>query len=131
MNGLVAAGATEIALGALLGFPYAAAVDGSETSQKILAALRVNHPRRLRQLHLDLIIMGGLLVAIGAAIPDLPLVVALAVGIGGWTNALLFAPLVIDESQQGRRWYRVATALSFVAVAGGWVAVAVVAIGRL
>lgn len=131
MSGLVAAGAAEIALGALLGFPYAAAVDGSDTAKRILKAMRVNHPRRLRQLHLDLIIMGGLLVAIGAALPDLPLVVALAVGIGAWTNALLFAPLMVDEAQQERPWFRGVTGLSFIAVAGGWVAVAVIALSRL
>jgi hypothetical protein len=131
MSWLVAAGAVEIALGALLGFPYAAAVEGSDASRRILVAMRVNHPRRLRQLHLDLIIMGGLLVAIGAALPDLPLAVALAVGIGGWTNALLFAPLMVDERQQERRWFRGATAVSFVTVAGGWVGVAAIAVTRL
>lgn len=128
---LVVAGAAEIALGALIGFPYAVAVEGSDTSKRILTTLRVRHPRRLRQLHLDLIIMGVLLMAAGAAFPSMPWAVALAIGVGGWTNALLFAPLMLDERHQQARWFRAVTAASFVAVAGGWVAAAFVAGAQL
>lgn len=131
MNGLIVAGAAEIALGALIGFPYAVAVDGSPTSKRILTVLRIHHPRRLRQLHLDLIIMGVLLMAAGAAVPDIPLAVMLAIGVGGWTNALLFAPLMVDETQQQRPWFRTVTAASFVAVTVGWIALAVIAGARL
>lgn len=131
MDGLIAAGAAEIALGALLGFPYALAVDDTARSARLLAALRIRHPHRLRQLHLDLIIMGGLLVAAGAALPDLPLAIALAIGVGGWSNALLFAPLMYDETQVRRRWYRGTTLVSFVLVAAGWVGVAAYAVSRL
>jgi hypothetical protein len=128
---LVVAGASEIALGAVLGFPYAVAVEGSATSRSILASLRIRHPRRLRQLHLDLIVMGALLMAAGGAIPAMPVPVALAIGIGGWTNALLFAPLMFDERRQQAAWFRAVTVASFVAVAGGWVATAFVAAARL
>ncbi|UMG94091.1 hypothetical protein [Nocardioides sp. TF02-7] len=128
MDALIAAGAAEVALGALIGFPYAVAVDDSPTSRRLLTALRVRHPRRLRQLHLDLIIMGVLLMAAGVAVPDLPTAVALAVGIGGWTNALLFVPLMVDERQQHRAWFRAVTVASFLAVSGGWVGVAAVAV---
>ena len=131
MSGLIAAGAVEVALGALLGFPFALAVDGRDRGKRILAAMRIRHTRRLRQLHLDLIIMGGLLIAAGAALPDLPLAVALAIGIGGWTNALLFAPLMFDEGQQQRAWYRLTTIASFVAVSAGWVGVAIHAVAQL
>lgn len=131
MDGLIAAGAVEIAFGALLGFPFALAVDGRESGKRVLAALRIRHSRRLRQLHLDLIIMGGLLIAVGAALPGLWLPAALAVGIGAWTNALLFAPLMFDESQQQRAWYRVTTIASFVLTAAGWVGVAAYAVSRL
>jgi hypothetical protein len=131
MSGLVATGLVEVALGAVLGFPYAVAVEGSPTSKRLLAALRINHPRRLRQLHLDLIIMGTLLVAAGAAVPDVPIAMALAVGIGGWTNALLFAPLMVNEDVQTTGIFRAMTAISFVAVSGGWVAIATLALGRL
>ncbi len=127
----MAAGAVEIALGALLGFPFAMAVDGGEGAQRWLRRVGVRSVRRLRQLHLDLIVMGVLLVAAGTAVPGLPLWVVLAVGVGGWTNALLFAPLAYDEDVQGRAWYRSVTLLSFIAVAAGWAGVAVVAVSRL
>ncbi len=131
MNGLVAAGLAEVALGAVLGFPYALTLEGSPASKRLMAALRINHPRRLRQLHLDLIIMGILLIAAGAAMPDLPLAPVLAVGIGGWTNALLFAPLMVDEKLQSAVVFRTLTVASFLAVSTGWVWIAALAIGRL
>lgn len=131
MSGLVAAGACEIALGAVLGFPFALSVDGSDRSKALLARLRVASPRRLRQLHLDLIIMGVLLIAAGAAVPGLPLWVALAIGVGGWTNALLFAPLMFDEDIARTAWFRAVTLVSFAAVSAGWVALAAIAVGRL
>ena len=131
MSALAVAGVTEVALGAVLGFPYALTVEGSTTSKRLLHALHVNHPRRLRQLHLDLIIMGILLIAAGAAFPDLPLAAVLAVAIGGWTNALMFVPLMVDESLQPTWPFRALTVLSFLAVSSGWVAIAAVAVSRL
>ena len=55
INGLVVSGLVQIAAGALIGFPYAAAVYKPE----LLAKTGVKAPGRIRQLHLDLIIMGG------------------------------------------------------------------------
>lgn len=130
MMGLIAAGAAAIAVGALLGFPYALVVDRQPWGLRVLEWLRIRHPRRLRQLHLDLIIMGGLLIAAGAALPQLPLLIALAIGIGGWSNPLLFAPLMFDEAQQQKLWYRAASVTSFVITSGGWVGVAVFALAR-
>jgi hypothetical protein len=75
--------------------------------------------------------MGVLLLAAGAAVPGLPLPVALAIGVGGWSNALLFAPLVLDESIARTAWFRAVTLASFAAVAAGWVALAAIAVGRL
>lgn len=43
MNGLVAAGLVEVALGAVLGFPYALTLEGSQASKRLMAALRINH----------------------------------------------------------------------------------------
>lgn len=75
--------------------------------------------------------MGILLIAAGAAMPDLPLIPMLAVGIGGWTNALLFAPLMVDEKLQVTVVFRALTIASFLAVSTGWVWIAALAIGRL
>jgi hypothetical protein len=131
MNGLVAAGLAEVALGAVLGFPYALTVKGSEQSRRLMTALEIKHPRRVRPVHLDLIIMGILLTAAGAAVPALPLTPAFAVAIGRWTNALVFVPLIFDERLQSTRLFRVITAASFTAVSTGWVWIASIALGRL
>ena len=131
MSALVAAGAVEIALGALLGFPYSLVVDRSDRGDAVLSRLGVRHPPRLRQLHLDLIIMGALLMVAGTALPGLPAPAAWAIGVGGWTNALLFWPLMVSEAVQRQTWFRAATAASFLAVAGGWVAAAVHALTLL
>jgi hypothetical protein len=50
----------------------------SESSRRLLATLKVKHPRRVRQVHQDLI-TGILLTAADAAVPDLPLAVS-----AGW-----------------------------------------------
>jgi hypothetical protein len=131
VSGLVAAGTLEVALGAVLGFPYALTVEGSVAAKRLLTLLHVNHPRRLRQLHLDLIIMGILLIAAGGAVPHLPLLASLAVGIGGWTNALMFVPLMVNENLQPTRPFRAVTLLSFLAVSSGWVAIAAITVSRL
>ena len=75
--------------------------------------------------------MGILLITAGAAIPDLPLSAVLAVAIGGWTNALMFAPLMVDEGLQTTSPFRAVTVTSFLAVSSGWVAVAAIAVARL
>jgi hypothetical protein len=103
VSGLVVAGLAEVAPGAVLGLPYALTVEGSESSRRRPTVLKVKHPRRARQAHLDLIIMGTLLTAAGAAVPGLPVAAVLAVAIGGWNNTLLFVPLIFDgeRSQPG------------------------------
>lgn len=68
ISGLVVSGLTQIAIGALTGFPYALAAYRPE----LLGRLRVRAPARIRQLHLDLIMMGALATATGAALPQLP-----------------------------------------------------------
>ena len=65
IDGLVVSGLTQIAVGALTGFPYAIATYKPE----LLGRLRVRAPGRVRQLHLDLIMMGGLVTATGMALP--------------------------------------------------------------
>lgn len=131
MEPLIAAGAAEVALGALLGFPYSMLVDDNARARRFLGKIWMNNPRRLRQLHLDLIMMGTLLMVAGAALPDLPTATAWAIGVGGWSNALLFVPLMVNEKSQQQLWFRAVTAVSFVAVAGGWVGVAAYAITQL
>ncbi|GAB3930326.1 hypothetical protein GCM10029976_031890 [Kribbella albertanoniae] len=126
VNGLVVSGLAQIAVGALTGFPYAAAVYKPE----LLAKTGVQAPGRIRQLHLDLIIMGGVVTATGLALPRLPRAVSVPLAIGCWTNALAFAPVAIRPSIEQAKPYRAAVTASFVTTTASWVVVAGIALHR-
>ena len=126
ISGLVASGLAQVALGALVGFPYAVAVHRPE----LLRGVHVPAPHRIRQLHLDLIMMGGLVTATGVALPQLPRTVTIPLAVGCWTNALAFAPLAIKPSITSSPAFRAAVAASFVTTSLSWVAVAVIAVRR-
>ena len=126
VNGLVVSGLTQVALGALTGFPYAVAVSRPER----LRAVGVRAPHRIRQLHLDLVLMGGLVAIAGTAVPEPPRWVSLALAAGGWTNALAFVPLAIEPAVIRHPIYRTAVAGSFATTTIGWLALAAVAVRR-
>lgn len=120
---LVVSGALQIAAGAVTGFPHAAA-----TYQPALARrLGIRAPGRVRQLHLDLIMMGGLSVGAGAALPGLPRAVALPLMVSSWTNALAFGPLAVKPGLESAKPFRAAVATSFVVSTLSWIGVAGVA----
>src|SRR4051794_23511589 len=119
MNGLVVSGLAQIALGALTGFPYALATYYPER----LGALRVRAPRRIRQLHLDLVMMGGLLTATGSALPRLPRTIAVPLAVGCWANALAFAPPAFAPSVEDSPAFRTLVAASFATTSAAWVTV--------
>jgi hypothetical protein len=126
ISGLVVSGLAQVAVGALAGFPYAAATYKPE----LLGTLRVRAPGRLRQLHLDLIMMGGLVTATGVAVPRLPRTVTIPLAVGCWTNALAFAPPAIKPSITSSRGFRALVTASFVTTTASWVAVSAVALRR-
>jgi hypothetical protein len=126
VSGLVVSGLTQIAIGALAGFPYAATTYEPE----LLGRLRVRAPDRIRQLHLDLIMMGGLVTATGVALPRLPRAVTVALAVGCWTNALAFAPLAITPSIATSPAFRTAVTASFVTTSAAWITAAAVAVRR-
>lgn len=126
ISGLVASGLAQVALGALVGFPYAVATYRPE----LLGGRHVPAPHRIRQLHLDLIMMGGLVTATGAALPRLPRTVTVPLAVGCWTNALAFAPPAVRPATAHSPTFRALVTASFVVTSTSWVAVAAVAIGR-
>jgi len=118
---LVQAGAIELALGALSGWAVAAAVDKPHW----LTRIGVRAAPRLRQAHLDWILMGLILIGIGLAAPDLPLAIALPLVFGAWVNATLFVPLAFAPAAAQRPVYRAVTLASFSAMSFGATAAAV------
>src|SRR5215213_1563611 len=116
MDWVVQAGLVELALGGLLGWAMVVREDKPEW----LARIGVVAPHRIRQVHLDYVMMGLILIGVGLAVPDLPTPIAIA---------LLFGPLAFSPQAEKRPWYRALATVSFIAVSGGLVAAAIVGPG--
>lgn len=116
---LAAAGTTQIAIAAASGWPLAAVTARPDLLGRSAGA----RLRRLRQCHVDLLMMGGLITAAGAVV-DPPRWVAASVVVGGWTNPLLFVPLAVDQRLQKHPAYMAASVVSFTATTVGWVGIA-------
>jgi hypothetical protein len=126
VTALAVSGLAQIALGAITGVPYAIATYKPD----LLPTLGIEAPRRIRQLHLDLVIMGGLVTAAGSAVPDLPAKVAVPLAVGCWTNALAFAPPAFRPAIENKAFYRMVVAASFLTTTASWTALATTAARR-
>jgi hypothetical protein len=125
MDWMVQAGLIELALGGLLGWGMVI----REERPEWLARIGVVAPHRVRQVHLDYVMMGLILIAVGLAVPDLPRGVAVALVFGTAVNPFLFVPLAFDPEAEKRLWYRALAVVSFLAVSGGLVVAAIVGPG--
>jgi hydroxylaminobenzene mutase len=115
-------GMIELALGGLLGWAMVVREEKREWLQRI----GIVAPQRIRQVHLDYVMMGLILIGVGLAVPDLPTEVAVALVFGTLVNPFLFVPLAFDPEVEKRPWYRVLAVISFLGVSGGLVAAAIV-----
>jgi len=122
MDWVIRIGLVELALGGLLGW----AMVMREEKPEWLKRIGVVAPHRIRQVHLDYVMMGLILVAVGLAVPDLPTAIAVALVFGTFVNPLLFVPLAFDPEAERRLWYRLLAVVSFLGVSGGLVAAAIV-----
>ena len=114
-------GLWSLAVGALSGWLVAASID----QPQIIRRLRIRHPGRIRQTHLDWIMMGILLLAVDAAVDDIPDWITALIAFGTVVNPLLFIPLAYDAEASKRRIYRAVTGVSFVALSAGLTALAI------
>ena len=122
MDWVIRAGLIELALGALLGW----AMVVREERPEWLKRIGVVAPARIRQVHLDYVMMGLILIAVGLALPGLPTAVAVPLVVGTAVNPFLFVPLAFDPDVERRAWYRVLATVSFIALSGALVAAAIV-----
>jgi hydroxylaminobenzene mutase len=114
-------GLWSLALGAVSGWLVAAAVDRPE----LLARMRVKHPGRLRQTHLDWIMMGLILLVVDLAVAGIPGWIVALIAFGTVVNPLLFLPLAFDAHAGDRPAYRAVAFVSFAALSIGLPALAV------
>ncbi len=119
---MVAAGVTQVAVGAMSGWGLAALVGVPGLGER----LGVVDPVRLRQAHLDVLIMGGLVTAAGL-VDDAPSWAKRATKVGAWTNPLLFVPLAFRPDAARSKMYTAASATSFTVTCAGWVGLALTA----
>jgi hypothetical protein len=116
---MVAAGVSQIAVGAVSGWGLAALIGIPGLKER----LGVVEPVRFRQAHLDVLIMGGLVTAAGL-VDDAPTWSTRAVKVGAWTNPLLFIPLAFRPTAPSSKLYAAASAASFAVTCAGWVGLA-------
>jgi hydroxylaminobenzene mutase len=122
MDWLIQVGLVELALGGLLGWAMVVREEKPEWLQRI----GVVAPRRIRQVHLDYVMMGLISIAVGLAIPGLPTWIGVALAFGTAVNPLLFVPLAFAPEVEKRLWFRSLSVLSFLAMSGSLVAAAIV-----
>jgi hypothetical protein len=118
---MIQIGLVELALGGLLGW----AMVLRQESPDFLRRIGVVAPQRIRQVHLDYVMMGLILIAVGLAIPDLPDAIAVPLVFGTLVNPFLFVPLAFEPDTEKRLWYRALAVVSFLGVSGGLVAAAI------
>src|SRR5215203_6914439 len=122
MDWVIQIGLVELAVGGLLGW----AMVVRQESPELLRRIGIVAPQRIRQIHLDYVMMGLILIGVGLAVPDLPTAVAVALVFGTFVNPLLFVPLAFDPDVDQRLWYRALAVVSFIGVSGGLVLAAIV-----
>jgi hypothetical protein len=123
IDGLVVAGLTELALGALTGWPMAIAVSRPEDLPKIGIRSRA----RLRQWHLDLIMLGSLTAAASRLVPNPPRTVAVPLAVGAWVNANAFGVLAFRPGLVDHPVYKTLVGASFASASWGFTGLAAVA----
>ena len=121
MDWVVHIGLIELAIGGLLGWAMVAQLERPDWVKRI----GVKAPHRIRQVHLDYVLMGLILIAVGLAVPDLPELFAVLLVIGTAVNPFLFVPPAFDPPVSERLTYRLVSVASFVCVTAGLIAAAV------
>src|SRR4051794_5876134 len=123
IDGLVVSGLTELALGALTGWPMAVAVSRPQDLPKI----GIRSGARLRQWHLDLIMLGSLTAAASRFVPQPPRKVAVPLAVGAWVNANAFGVLAFRPELREHPVYKTGVVASFISTTWGFTGLAAVA----
>lgn len=123
---VVAAGLVSLALGAVSGFALLAAVDKPELLKRVGVVDLV----RVRQVHLDWIIMGVVMIAVGLAVPNMPLWAGVLTLFGGVVNPATFLPMAFSRTVASTRTFQTVSFISFCSLSVGLIANSLVYISR-
>jgi len=118
---LLQVGLIELAIGALLGWGMVIRSEKPEWLKRI----GLTRPHRILQVHLDFLMMGLILIAVGLVVSDPPALLQAMLIFGTLMNPSLFIPLAFNPAVEKQLWYRGLAIVSFIAVSGGlvWAAV--------
>jgi hypothetical protein len=118
---LLQIGLIEIAIGAMLGWLMVI----REQKPEWIKRIGIVRGHRILQIHLDFVLMGLILIAVGLVVPDPPAALQAVLIFGTFFNPLLFVPLAFDPEFDRKLWYRALSVVSFVAISGGliWAAI--------
>jgi hypothetical protein len=124
---LVKLGICELATGVLSGWAMIAMVERPEA----LKRLGVRQLARIRQTHLDLLMQGTILAAIGAAVTAVPTWIGILLVIGAYVAPLTLGVLAFrPELQKGSILYRGLNTAVLAGFTVAWVALAVTVLSR-
>lgn len=116
-------GICELVVAALSGWAMVATVERPEALKRI----GLRHLGRIRQTHLDLLLMGTILTAVGVAVNPIPTWIAALLVLGAFVQPLMFLPLAVNaDLAHDSSLYRGFNTVIFAAFSVGWVALAVV-----
>jgi hypothetical protein len=124
---LVKLGICELAVGVLSGWAMVAMVERPEA----LKSIGVRQLGRIRQTHLDLLMQGTILAAVGAAVGSVPTWIGILLIVGAYLAPLGLGVLAFrPELQKGSNVYRGLNTAVLAGFTVGWVALAVTVLSR-
>jgi hypothetical protein len=124
---LIKLGICELAVGVLSGWAMVAMVERPEA----LKRLGVRQLGRIRQTHLDLLMQGTILAAIGAAVTSVPVWIGILLVIGAYLAPLGLGVLAFrPELQKGSILYKGLNTAVLAGFTVAWVALAVTVLSR-
>lgn len=124
---LVKLGICELAAGALSGWAMIAMIERPEA----LKRLGVRQLGRIRQTHLDLLMQGTILAAIGAAVTSVPTWIGILLVLGAYVAPLTLGVLAFrPDLQKGSIVYRGLNTAVLAGFTVAWVALALTVLSR-
>jgi hypothetical protein len=119
-------GVFELAVGVLSGWMMVMTVERPD----VLRTAGFRHLGRIRQAHLDLLMQGTILIAVGLAVDPLPTWIGVLLVAGAYIAPFLLGVLTFDGDLQKAPAYLLINGVVLTGFTVGWIALAITAAGR-